>query len=245
MKEFKEYINLELTKKNQNSPLNNALKWLPYIGKNYNNAAEKILIVGKSHYDWKSEDSKVQLQNKFFNFEAIVWNGLGLNRWDKVSNNELKSKKFYRGLERIFFRTLDIYNEDFNTKREKFWSSIAFHQLIQNPMLDGWQHKETKQERESGVNNLIELVNLIKPNHIIMMSNDYKYQNTFLEVSSIKESKEPAYENSNGSDIRTLFFNGFTFISLVHPSSSKSNYKNQNDLLIKTMPNFLKYLSND
>lgn len=249
--ELSKFVDVKLTNKLlENGFLNKELKWMPYVGNNYSTNNERILIVGKSYYNWGSDDAKEQLNDYFFNLGAIIWNGLGFNRWKGLPIDNPKGKKFYRSLERIFFNTLDIYTENFNHKRKKLWSSISFHQLLQNPMLEGWYHKDTKKERIDSFNKLIEIIDVIKPDHILMMSNNYNYENAFKSV--LKEfgfhyiEEEIIWKKSNGSDIRSIrFFKddySFRFSLLVHPSSSKSNYNEQNSLLSEIMPDFLKYL---
>jgi hypothetical protein len=252
---FDKYVDSDLT----NSLLNNEsissnLKWLPYIGVNYTRAPSKVLVVGKSHYDWdKTEKSKTQLNNLLFNLETIIWNGYGMHRWDNHSINDFKKKKFYRSLERIVFNTDEIYTAEMNHFRHTFWSSICFHQLIQNPMLEGWEHKDTKKTRQQGFKNLLEVIKILKPEHILMMSIDYKYENEFkailLDSGYSFESENMIWKKSKGKDIRStqIFKNdktAFTYSMLVHPSSGSSNYNEQHNLLKELFPSLLKYVKN-
>ena len=169
-----------------------------------------------------------------------------IGEYYKKQIDNIKQPKFYRSLERIFFNTKNIYSESFKEKREKLWSSVAFHQLIQNPMLDSWEHKDTKETREEGFKKLIELLDILKPTHVILMSNNYIYQNAFSKaLGNYHNEKKTIYGSSNGSDIRTIFYdnnNNYDFTSLVHPSSSKSNFTEQNNLLAEIMPKFLDYI---
>ena len=102
----------------ENKYLSQELKWIPYVGSNYSKNNDRVLIVGKSYYDWGSEDSKKQLNDFFFNSEAIIWNGLGVDRWKGTPIENFKKAKFYRSLERIFYNTTKIYSEDFQAGRE-------------------------------------------------------------------------------------------------------------------------------
>lgn len=247
------YVDSSLTNSlAQDEFISNKLKWLPYIGINYLKAPSKILIVGKSHYDWdKTENSRTQLDNLLFNLEAIIWNGYGINRWENQSIPDIKQKKFYRSLERIVFNTNEIYTSEMSQFRHKFWSSISFHQLIQNPMLQSWQHTDTKKERQNGFKNLIEVIKFLKPDHVVMMSVDYKYENGFKEILLDAgynfDSEKMIWKKSHKKDIRSTQItknNGaaFTFSMLVHPSSSASNYNEQYNLLEELFPNYLNYL---
>jgi len=251
-KNLQEFVDVDLTNKLlKNEALDNNLQWIPYVGRDYTKSDERILVIGKSYYDWGGKDAKKQLSNLFFNIEAIIWNGLGLDRWKKKNISDLKGAKFYRSLERIFFNTNDIYSDKFDSKRKKLWKSLSFHQLLQYPMLDGWQHKDNKKARIDGFEKTIEIIKIIKPSHILMMSNSYNYENAFKSVLKERgfhfKNEEIIWGKSNGSDIRSILFfkdnYSFRFSLLVHPSSSKSNYNKQNSLLNEIVSNFLNYLN--
>ena len=49
--DYKDFIDVDLTKSIIDNEVSQELKWLPFIGKQYLNSAEKILIVGKMNYN--------------------------------------------------------------------------------------------------------------------------------------------------------------------------------------------------
>lgn len=241
---YENHIDFELTKSVSSKKISN---WLPFIGKNYNNpkiSPEKVLIVGLSHYDkMDNENWKKTLDSTIPNIVSVVENGLGIH------NGIINNNKLFRGLECVFFniKKLEVLFTEIKEKREKLWNSIAFHQLIEVPVIGGSKHTDTKKTRIEGFLKLVNLIKLIKPNHIIMMSNQWKYHDNFAELLRLKDIKID-YINivPSKSDIKTVFFNNeeynFTFNAIHHPSYFKY-IKKQHELLKKVMPKFINYLN--
>ena len=83
--QYKDFIDIDLTKSVTNNKLYKELKWLPFIGKKYLQSPEKILIVGKSHYDdGKNPDWTKSLKQDNANIVAYVWNGFAFDIWGKI-----------------------------------------------------------------------------------------------------------------------------------------------------------------
>ena len=117
-------------------------------------------------------------------------------------------------------------------------------------MNNGWQHKGIKKERIRGFENVLEIVNTIKPKNIIMMGNSYNYDNAFVggfTKNGYIKSNDIIYSKSNGSEIRSICVNkenySLNFTLIVHPSSTKSSFTEQNELLKRVIPSYLEYIS--
>lgn len=247
---YQSHIDLDLT----NSILDiKGPCWLPYIGVDYHQASNKILVIGLSHYDVGNSDSWSSiLQSVNPNIVSTVENGLCYsNRNEDYS--ETNKSKFHRGLERIFFNNTqrDLYKSDFIGKREKFWSQIAFTQLIEKPMIGNSKHDgaiEKEEIRNGALENIKNLIELLKPDHVLMMSNKYLYHQKLEELPEIHSQSAPVYVNliPEKSDIRNCFFkigdHNFTYSALYHPSRYRYVAK-QHELLNMLMPNFLKTLN--
>ena len=241
LKDYENEIDLELTTFVDEKTIN---KWLPYIGKDYNK--EKILFVGLSHYDKKDNENWTKaLLTKIPNIESVVGNGLG-----KYSNGEINENKLFRGLESVFFNLskVELSSPDLKERRTKLWKSIAFHQLLEQPIDGETKHKETEKLRIEGLKKLSQLIDLLKPKHIVIMSNSWNYHADLAEIIESTENKiNYVSVIPNKSDIRTVMFekskNNFSFSSIYHPSYFKYIDK-QHKLLKDVMPEFIDYLNN-
>ena len=246
LKPYENYIDFELTKFVSDKKITN---WLPFIGKNYNKpekTPEKVLIVGLSHYD-KNDNKNWSnaLGRSIPNIESVVGNGLGI-----YSNNGINDNRLFRGLECVFFnnKKSELVINEMGEKRKKLWNSIAFHQLIEIPINGTTKHKETKKTRIEGLNKLVDLIKLIKPNHIIMMSKQWKYHRDLSELLGIKDNEIKYFDIVPGkSNIRTVLYNNaeynFTFNAINHPSYFRY-VELQHKLLKESMPKFIDYLEN-
>jgi hypothetical protein len=243
---YLEYIDHALTKEVLKTK---SSRWLPYIGNNYRKSPNRTLIIGLSHYDLGDKLSWTKcLEGSAPNLESVVSNGLSI--YDKRANNN----RMFRGLERVFFNVSqnEVKSDAFNVSREKLWSSVAFHQLVETPMIGNRAHdkKIEKEEIRNGraLEKVVNLILTIEPTNIIMLSNNYMYHSELEKLSGMSERHDRRiYETPipNKTDIRTCFFSlntrEFTFSAILHPSRyQRINY--QNALLRQTIPDFLDYL---
>jgi hypothetical protein len=247
--QYKSFIDLDSTTQMLNLDFQ---IWLPFIGKNYQKSSNKILVVGLSHYDLGGSESWTKtLQTVNPNIISTVENGFccpGGNKDHRVKN----TSRLHRGLERIFFnnKQWELYDPSFTEKRDKLWSQIAFTQLVEKPMIGNTNHNRVL-EREEIENGAIEklkcLIEFLKPDHVLMMSNRYLYHQKLHELPDVHSFKDPGYVNLKGkSEIRNCFFrindHTFSFSALYHPSRYRYVAK-QHELINKVMPNFLEELN--
>lgn len=103
---------------NENNILNEvpSLKWIPFVGQNYN--FNKVLIVGESHYHENNKESILKHNDP--NFTKIIVNELAIQRryW---------STKMFCNLHKTL-----IGNDNFNTT--KLWNNIAYYNFVQRSM---------------------------------------------------------------------------------------------------------------
>ncbi len=242
---YKNYIDNELT---SNFLKKKPSKWLPYVGKDYKCSPNRILIVGLSHYDKQNNPKWTEcLEGTTPNIESIVSNGLG------IYNQQINGNKMFRGLERVFFNVSqgELKMQNFNNKRRKMWSSLSFYQLIETAMNSSKHDKHIEREEMTNgiaINKLIDVIKILSPTNIIMLSNSYKYHSELERLSFVSEDLEKRiYEAPipNKTDIRTCYFTmnnyQFTFSAIIHPSRYKY-IDFQNSLLQKTIPDFLNYI---
>ena len=102
------------------------LKWLPWVGKNYD--ATRIFVLGASHYEWIKQgeagyqDMKDSIERSEFTRGIVA--GHGLMRDSSGANTFCNFRKC-------------LLNDDaysFDAKKE-LWSSVLFYNLLQEPMI--------------------------------------------------------------------------------------------------------------
>lgn len=125
---------------------NKVLRWEPYIGKNYFNSQNKVLIVGESHY-FRGDDDKLAHADRSFT----------KNTFNHIFRLRDKNVKFYKNL-------TSLLNFDEEKK-----SKVAFYNFIQREM-DGNKDRPSKSDYEHGWKAFFELANALKPNKVIFLS---------------------------------------------------------------------------
>lgn len=154
------------------------LRWLPWIGTNYNKATNKLLLVGESHYAQNKDGSVDQnCYNDFLNDKQTT----------RVIINSLVNKENNWNLFKNTYTAILGKNE-IDTK--SFWSNVSFYNFIQRPMntrkLDG----PSKKDYIDGWNVFFELLKTIKPTHCIFLGNSgANYLNTPLSEKKIEISE--------------------------------------------------------
>ncbi len=96
------------------------LIWEPWIGDNFKNQENKILLIGESHYAVNNGKP-----------DPIAYNEFLTNRNSTIDvirrNFNGESWSLFQNLYRALFRTSNI-------DRKLFWSKVAFYNFIQQPM---------------------------------------------------------------------------------------------------------------
>ena len=133
------------------------------------------------------------------------------------------------------------------------WNAISYYQFIETPMIGNTKHDKSieKEEMKNGkaVKRLVDLIKILNPDHVVMLSNSYAYHGELAKMSDIVENEDKRIHETpvpEKTDIRTCYFtmNGqydFTFSAVIQPSRYKY-IDFQHSLLKRTMPNFLEYI---
>lgn len=123
------------------------LKWLPWIGKDYEKS--KILLVGESHYQ-NNEKDKIEQEDIFYH-----------RKWREEKKSHIK---FYRNMSQM------IQN---NSEIDKLYDHIAQYNLIQRPMTN-IKERPNSNDFEKGVQSLLKITELLKPNIVIIFGKSGK-----------------------------------------------------------------------
>lgn len=193
---------------------------LPFIGSNYPNSKQRVLLLGESHYmsnelgkeisqTWYDENEKsLELKIKKFNLN---------NKDKKVQVNWISPRQVINSFQkkpghkpfRIFLNTAQVLERYFETDKSKqAIEIISFYNYFLRPAeKKGLSIHQNKLDRFHAYNNLNLVVDIIKPHKIIFISR--------LAYQAFKTS------HSQQNDV-------FPFTSWTpHPSSSWWNRKSK------------------
>lgn len=202
---YKDYINQEHDKKLRN--IDN-LKYLPWIGKEFYNQKEKLLIIGESVYNWGETDSEYLNAEKSLekeDFARIVAFEHGI----EYSDNK---KKLARNIEKTLLSD--------HSKREKFWKSITFHELVQRPLAHS-KDRPTQKDYEIGSNVLVEIIKFLKPSKSIFLGTTWgKFASLRKELGKDFHIEENHYDKINNSYPKIIYIHELDskIYFIKHPS---------------------------
>ena len=127
------------------------VKFLPWVGKNYNDGlnGRRILVLGESHYCDESE-ATADITNRVM--EKYLTKPNGHEAWMNTF------KKFERAL--VGFETTP---ED----SEKIWNSVSFYNFIQRPIGDT-RIAGTKEDYLKGEKPFFKVLNELQPGYIVV-----------------------------------------------------------------------------
>lgn len=209
---------------------NKILKWLPWIGKNYENSEIKILIVGESHYFNPEEiQSFEKHQNILFTREVIE---------EMPMNRDYYQTKVFQNFHRAI-----LGNDTFDA--EKFWNQISFYNFIQKPMNSN-KGRPTNVDYFENWNGFVKLVETIKPTICIFIGSSAANSfNTFFSQSSLDfipvENIEKIGVNYAKKSI--LKVNNLELpIHFIKHTSQYFSWNKWHDYLKNTIPNEIEFL---
>lgn len=133
----------------------NGLKWLPWVGKNYDKTG--VLIVAESHYGGETEFEADGSDNtdEDFTREAFVKEHVKGKNW-KMPNY----------LMRI------ICGGGFSDKdeqRKEFWENVAFYNHVQKLMRLATRQRPSKEDFRNGWDVFSEVVKILKPDYCLFI----------------------------------------------------------------------------
>lgn len=173
------------------------LKFNPWIGKNYYNCDEKLLLIGDSHY-WPYIGHEIFYNS---NFTKNI-----------VSDNNSLNTKFFVNTSKLFGK------EKFNQIRD----NIAFGNAVQEFLINS-DDKLTTLQLNSTEYSIQEYIKLTNPNKVIILSFRI-WQHLFNKKKNWGNYKQDITGANKKTTIWELYpFDEFTClaIGLYHPSSQK------------------------
>ena len=208
------------------------LKWLPWIGDNYNAVPQdkKLLIVGESHYHDTTPQS-IQKHNDANYTRAVI--------------EELAIDRFYYGT-KIFpnlHRAL-LQNDEFDT--EIFWNLIAYYNFVQRTMETN-KGRPNYDDFYSGWKTFFEVIKILRPSiclfigttsanvlsHAIVESSFTMNGLVWGEYISNAYAKSSIVKDQEGNEIKLIF---------IRHTSQMFSWKLWNEYLITVIPDEIAWL---
>jgi hypothetical protein len=215
------------------------LKWLPWVGKNYNfTGNNKLLIVGESHYDWEEEGSVDDLQYPEF------------TRWF-ISGHTVEDPniptRVLRNTERVLY-----YDNPADTQKINLWHSSCYYNIVQRYM----QNKNERPNVEDYLtawDTFFKVIEVLKPQYCLFCgveASNYSYNlerglegNNFrsegiqyLEKIGSVYSRTALVSNSMGYSCKLIF--------MKHPSRYFP-WESWAEFVHQQMPDYVSWLSNN
>ena len=158
---------------------------LPWIGKEYNNQERRVLIVGESHYDDEEE----------------AW-AIDFTRGIIKCCSECTISETY-AMQKNLLITFGIKDEQV----ARFWRSVAFCNIVQEPMPDR-DTRPTYEQFVKGGKILKEIINVIRPSDCIIVGTDCERKCAVREWEDSKILSKEFGERINRTD---PFYGTYTF----------------------------------
>lgn len=176
------------------------LKWLPWVGENYDQ--NKILFLGESHRYNDDENSFEKHNNSNFTRDCVKDMGVNKNE-DRVS--------FYKNTHGFF----EIENQ---TQSNSFWNKVAFMNIVQSPMRHVGNDRKgpNNQDFNNGWASVLKTLEVLKPEIIICLS-----------LSGADKMKKAVKKSSFNLDLHQWDYkiNGIWAKKAIISNSSKQNLK--------------------
>lgn len=206
------------------------IKWLPWIGKDFAEQGNRILIIGESHYYNPEEKGSFEKhQTKTFTREVI---------------SEMAIQRDYYGT-RIFqnFHKAIFGNDNFDT--EKFYNVISFYNFIQKPMNTN-KGRPTYNDFLDSWASFVEVINVLKPTICIFIGTSAA--DAFNEYVSKNDIKYTAVERiekigSNYAKSCSITIDSIDFpIHFIKHTSQYFSWSGWNEYLKRTIPATIEWL---
>ena len=192
------------------------LKWLPWVGKNYDST--KIFILGASHYEWIKQgsegyqDMKDSVESKEFTREVVARHGVMI---DKLGRNTFGN----------FCRCLLDDNADSIEDRKELWNSVLFYNLLQEPMVDGTKTVVTDDNGPLSWEVFKNIIAILKPNICIVWGVEVldHWASNCMEFRGKYEYKEKVGGSSPREATITIDGHEVPICVIHHPSQNFSH----------------------
>ncbi len=126
------------------------LNCFPWVGKEFLNSNNKILIVAESSYGSTENQINEHLRNKNYTREIIA---------------EDNDTKYYNNM----FKAL-LGNNSFS--KDSFWNNVSFYNLVQRPMnyIDNNREQPKFEDYQKGWNTFYRVIEILEPKIILLFS---------------------------------------------------------------------------
>ncbi len=211
------------------------LTWLPWIGKSYNEANRKLLIVGESHYNFAESDEEYEKKFK-----------------EATEDKEFTRKTIYESpiccewTSNTFENIHRVFLETNNFRRELFWEHVAFYNFI--PRLMDYRKKERPMwvDFYNSWDTFIKVIKVIKPTDCVFIgvsaSNSFNQAMEELRIkyTPIKwlEGIGTVYARSSKIEIDDYELN----LTFIQHSSKMFSWSRWNAFLKKQNREIIEYL---
>ena len=132
----------------------NGLKWLPWVGKNYDKTG--VLIIAESHYGGETEfeaDGSDNTKEDFTREAFVKRHANGENMW-KMPNNLMRA----------------VWKGDCSVGNRKiFWENVAFYNHVQKLMELATRQRPSKEDFRNGWDVFPEVVRILKPDYCLFI----------------------------------------------------------------------------
>lgn len=200
-----------------------ALKWWPWIGREFNNAKNKTLILGESTYIWEAKNTE---ENERKAEEARIRERISRNDHLRIlhQNHALdfdRPSKYVRNIERAIFQSKAPSGAD----KGKLWASVVYHNLVLRPM-STLKHRPTEKDYEKGWEEMLKLAMLLEIDQCIVYGLERKKINALLSILKPRTERgelmfQPQKINKSSPCWITIETNGrgLKILFIRHPSS--------------------------
>jgi hypothetical protein len=188
------------------------LTWLPWIGKKFNAAKKRTLILGESTYNWSPKNEQVIERIKSKDHLRILHqnHALQINR----------KSKYVRNIERAIFQSKNPLPAD----KEMLWSTVAYHNLVLRPMAT-LKHRPNYNDYSHGWGEVLNLSSILDIDQCLVYGLEKDKIKSLLEIAKRQnipfEHKKISGIGKSRSSVITMNISGrpFKFIFIRHPSA--------------------------
>ncbi len=185
------------------------LKWLPWVGKNYDST--RIFILGASHYEWKDSDKGESSKSKKFTRKVVAEHGID-------SKNERHKKYAFAGFNKCLLNEEALHPN----ARGELWSSLLFYNLLQTPMKTGTDTIVKDEDALEAWEAFKKLVSILKPKICIAWGakiiDHWVWKNKCVEFSNTYEYKNQISRCSPRESVITIGGHKLSICAIKHPS---------------------------
>lgn len=133
-----------------------SLPWWPWVGSQFAASTIKTMVVGESIYEWEDKDSEV--------FQKRYARTTGLREThERHALSFRRNSPYVRNIERAIFDTSKPKDE----QKHNLWTSVAYHNLVLEPLRD-IKHRPSQGQFRNGWVEVLDLCGLLSVEQILV-----------------------------------------------------------------------------